>query len=276
MQLSCTLCGKQDGYYTHFVSWTKEFITLHLGKNLSPDSCICKAHKVEAKRYHSQEGYTPKWKGQVISGKAVQRILIYSPDTDIYNIGLTIVQQCSPKECIVQLNLPHSQQLKYLHLNNLVQALEDDPNLASLPRDSLVSIIQMLFISSGCDYISYFSGLGKAAFNNVFCQHAAFITGNLSSGLLLQTHGEDKKQGFLALVQLIGTLYFKKHLSAFVSLHGVKTPNQLFNSLPPASLEERHKVWFSDIRNIISDRISNEEECPHIQHYGVTGHDHAG
>ena len=75
---SCTLCGKQDGYYTHFESWAKEekeFITQHLGNNLSPDSCICKAHKVEAKRYHSQEGYTPKWRGQVTSGKAVQQCI---------------------------------------------------------------------------------------------------------------------------------------------------------------------------------------------------------
>ena len=195
-----------------------------------------------------------------ISQTSAQRILVYSPDTDVYNIGLAIVQQCSSKEYIVQLNLPHSQHLKYLHLNNFVQALKDDPDLATLPRDSLLSIIHVLFICSGCYYISYFSGLVKAAFINVFCQHAAFITGDPSSGLLSQTKGEGKKQGYLALVRLIGTLYFKTHLSAFVSLRGVETPNQLFNSLLPTSLEDRHKLWFSDIRNIINDHIANEEE----------------
>ena len=30
------------------------------------------------------------------------------------------------QECIVQLSLPHSQDLKYLHLNNLIEALENN------------------------------------------------------------------------------------------------------------------------------------------------------
>lgn len=40
------------------------------------------------------------------------QILVYSPDTDVYNIGLAILD--SSKECIVQLNLPRAQDLKYL------------------------------------------------------------------------------------------------------------------------------------------------------------------
>ena len=96
---------------------------------------------------------------------SAQHILVYSPDTDVYNIGVPIIQERRlSTECIVQLNGPHSQVLKYLHINNLTQALEDDPDLATLPRDSLPSIIQILFICSGCDYVSYFSGLGKVLF----------------------------------------------------------------------------------------------------------------
>ena len=85
---------------------------------------------------------------------SAQRILVYSPDTDVYNLGVSIIQDRQlSTDCIVQLNVPHSQVLKYLHINNLIQALEDDPDLATLPRDSLPSIIQMLFICSGCDYV---------------------------------------------------------------------------------------------------------------------------
>ena len=65
---------------------------------------------------------------------SAQHILVYSPDTDVYNIGVPIIQERRlSTQCIIQLNGPHSQVLKYLHINNLTQALEDDPDLATLP-----------------------------------------------------------------------------------------------------------------------------------------------
>ncbi len=81
------------------------------------------------------------------------RVLIYSPDTDVYNIGLALLQASS--EIIVQINVPHSKDFKYVHLNNLVQALDSDPDLATLPRSSLPSTFQMLFVCTGCDYILF-------------------------------------------------------------------------------------------------------------------------
>ncbi len=126
----------------------------------------------------------------------------------------------------------------------------------SLPRDNLPSIIQMLFICSGCDYVSYFRGLGKAAYFNTFCQHAHFITGNQLPGIL----SENTEEGFLAFLCLVGTLYFR-NLSSFVSLHGVERASQLYHSTDPTkTMEERHEAWYSEIRSTVSDRISNEEE----------------
>ncbi len=52
-------------HYTHFGALggdETKFVARHLGRTPSPDSCMCKAHNAEAKRYWSQEGYTPKWK----------------------------------------------------------------------------------------------------------------------------------------------------------------------------------------------------------------------
>ena len=71
-------------------------------------------------------------------------ILIYSPDTDVYNIGLGILS-VEHKQYIVQLNVPHSQQKRYVHLNNLLQAFMNDPDLVSLPQNSLGAIMQALF-----------------------------------------------------------------------------------------------------------------------------------
>ena len=79
------------------------------------------------------------------------KVLIYSPDTDVYNIGLSLLSSILNKHVIVQLNVPHSPICSYLHLSNLTNALELDPDLASLPHNSLSKNFQMLFICSGCD-----------------------------------------------------------------------------------------------------------------------------
>ena len=68
------------------------------------------------------------------------------------------------------------------------------------------------------------------------------------------------KKGFLSFVRLIGTLYFKKHLSAFVALKCVQTPVQLFNSIAGHTIEERYELWYRNIQGIVSDRICSEEE----------------
>ena len=45
-----------------------------------------------------------------------QRILIYSPDTDVYNVGLTYVTASDSTEIMVQKNLPHDSTQKYVKL----------------------------------------------------------------------------------------------------------------------------------------------------------------
>ena len=71
---------------------------------------------------------------------------------------------------------------------------------------------------SGYDYVSYFAGFGKAAFINVFYQPACFIAGNGEKSRLSNCSTSDFDKGYLEFLRLIGTLYFKTHYSAFVSL----------------------------------------------------------
>lgn len=99
------------------------------------------------------------------------KILIYSPDTDVCNIGLPLASITSCQECIIQISLPHAREQKLVSLNNLQKALDDDPDFAGIPRESLANVFRVLFIVSGCDYVSFFPGLGKAAFMNAFCQY---------------------------------------------------------------------------------------------------------
>ena len=161
---------------------------------------------------------------------------------------------------LVQVNVAHSRDLRYVQIKNIPKVLENDPDVASLPPGDAVAIFYMLFVVSGCDYISYFNGFGKGTFLNIFYQYAEFVTGKNSSGLLCHYSEDNKAVGFLAFLRLIGSLYFKKHYSAVVSLKSVETPQQLLNSFPSHSEVDQHKAWFNAIRSIVSDRITNEEE----------------
>ena len=64
----------------------------------------------------------------------------------------------------MQVSALNSKDMKLLDLSALIKALRNDPDLAGLDPESIPKIIQALFVSARCDYISFFSGLGKATF----------------------------------------------------------------------------------------------------------------
>ena len=64
----------------------------------------------------------------------------------------------------------------------------------------------------------------------------------------------------MAFIRLIGTLYFKKNLTAFVALKALHTPVQVYNSITGLTEEDRHQKWYNEIRGIVSDRICTEVE----------------
>ncbi len=86
-------------------------------------------------------------------------------------------------------------------------------------------------------------------------QHSSLVT-----RWLADTAENKKDVGFLAFLRLIGTLYFKKHYSALVSLKGSETPQQLFHACCEQNLREKHLEWYQAIRAIVSDRITCEQE----------------
>ena len=120
-------------------------------------------------------------------------ILILSPDTDVYHIGLPLA--CvKTKEIIVQVSAINSRQLKLLHLSALVNALDNDPDLSKIDPKILPQVLQTLYVVSGCDYISFFSNMGKATFLRYFYQYA-LITGDkdLPGTLVIQAKAAMKK-----------------------------------------------------------------------------------
>jgi len=172
------------------------------------------------------------------------------------NIGLSMPNS---KDYIVQLNVHHSQDKKYLILRHLNLAFQGDPDLQALPRDHLGSIMQSLYISTGCNYISYLKTF-KAKIINIFTQYASFISGT-DLGSLYQADFINRGSGFVSFVHLIGTCYFKKHIAAFIATYGHSTSLHLYNSIDNSlPVLERHKVWLQRVRQAVCNRILSEEE----------------
>lgn len=182
--------------------------------------------------------------------------MLYSPETDVYHIGLPILLKQQPQlDVYIQLCAWCKNSNRYLHVNAFLHALASDPDLAQVPLEKRASIMQMLYIATGCDYISYFKGIGKVFFLNVFYQHATFITsGSDPIGSLVDISPETAQLGLLAFVRLVGCGYYKKHLTGFK----FSTPEELFHSISAISPEEQHKKWLKTIQSTVWERTFDE------------------
>ena len=93
-------------------------------------------------------------------------------DTGIHHSGLTAMLQAnSESDVIVQLSKSITDESKFLCLNALTEALSTDPDLAAIPAQLRPQCLQSLYICTGCDYVSFFKGIGKAI---VSCQPSFF------------------------------------------------------------------------------------------------------
>ena len=122
--------------------------------------------------------------------------------------------------------------------------------MAGLDTTELAQILQILFVCTGCDYISFFSGLGKATFLRYFFQYATFITGINAQGSLANIHlqRDDYKQGFLAFLRLVGTVYY-------ASGFDMPSPESHFLQFSTACNQlAHHQQWINDVRQNIADR----------------------
>ena len=194
-----------------------------------------------------------------VSRTSLRRIYIVSPDTDVYHIGFPFDH--GNKEILIEVNVTGLTQKRILSLFNLKQNLSNDPDLSSIQSHQLPQIFQTLYVVTGCDYTSFFSGFGKTTFMKLFYQHAEFITsGTTHPGSLsdcsLETNSYEL--GFLAFMWLIGTMYFKKYASAFTAT----TPQSHYSTFSGSNgcvpVKDQHIHWLADIRNSIWDRTQFE------------------
>ena len=168
-----------------------------------------------------------------------RNILIFSPDTDTVHIGLPLVDQRNDNEVVIQFSDKLGHQ-SFVYINKLIKCLKSDPDLGQVTNDSVCSIIQFLFIVSGCDYISFFAGFGKIRFLQTFFQYATFISPNSA---LLPCRLDAKTDGLLAFLRLTGCLYYKKHTSAFSD----KSPASFLKTFSGKDVLDTHIQWLTSI-----------------------------
>ena len=94
-----------------------------------------------------------------VKESACSVIHIYSVDHDISRIGPPLALL---KEIIIQYRAKPGD-TKFIYLQKLKDCLERDPDLVSIVvgGHDLCKIIQVVFICSGCDFVSYFVHSGK-------------------------------------------------------------------------------------------------------------------
>ena len=194
------------------------------------------------------------------------RKLIFSPDTDIYHIGLTIprTDTCmSDVQIIVQLSKSYKDSPRFVDLSALCNAIERDPDLSDIQEDFRCQSLQSVYVSTGCDYISFFVGLGKASFLSAFFQYASFIASGDPQGSIGNINLNGSDLSFFSFVRLVGCTYFKSHTSAFKKA----TPVALFHSFSnPTSLWDHHSQWLAAIsKNVWLRADSESKTVPNIE-----------
>ena len=85
----------------------------------------------------------------VVMHSSGHKKLLYPSNTDVYHIGLTLIDS-SVHDVYVQLSNISSLELRLLHLNRLLHSFRDDPDLSIVTMVVGPLVLQTLFICSGC------------------------------------------------------------------------------------------------------------------------------
>ncbi len=103
----------------------------------------------------------------------LRNVLVVSPDTDVYMIGLPIVESdIDQKFILVQLSMVGD---SFLNINDLISSLHRDPELAYIPKAQRSKCLQILYMVSGCDYLLFWVDHGKVHFLNTLILYVRYI-----------------------------------------------------------------------------------------------------
>ncbi|CAC5394857.1 unnamed protein product [Mytilus coruscus] len=193
-----------------------------------------------------EEGDTRVWLHAIKSES--QRIIIYSPDTDTFFVGLPFIDSIGDKTIYLQLKdscFDH----QFVDMRMFALQMSNDMCLKGLSTS--VDCLQMVYIFSGCDFVSFFHGYGKKTFFDIFRQNADFISSDLS------ICDADNIQGLCAFFRLILCVYFSKHRTAFQPASSVK---EMYDKTICESALDKHVALIKDFCERMWERVWSEVE----------------
>ena len=212
-------------------------------------------------RHNHEETDTQIWLH--VKDTECQYIHVYSIDRDIGLIGLPLMTRFADKIVLIQYSKIYDI-TKYLHLNMLKKAVEDDGDLGYLanPHD-ICKIIQTLFIASGCDFVSYFVRLGKRKFYDVLFQYAGFISGDTIDlpGQLSYTDvtSDTFHHGLLSFYRLIACVYFQANRAC---LNQYNSPIDIMKTISSQDVFEAHRQLLDIIRKATWKGVYEDQLLP--------------
>ncbi|CAH1775834.1 unnamed protein product, partial [Owenia fusiformis] len=189
-------------------------------------------------------------------------ILVISKDTDIGLIGLPL--EIHDKNVYIQYKSGAEQ--RYLELNALKNAISRDPDLGTIISSgvNVFKVIQMVYIASGCDFVSYFAGHGKTSFFKTFFKHAEFVTSgrfDKCPGTLDNSCSEKQNEGLLAFFRLIGCLYFHSNRAC---LNSYDSPEAVFKACykDGMNIKYQHSKFLNTIRKASWKGVYEDQLLP--------------
>ena len=191
------------------------------------------------------------------------KCLVYSPDNDTYHIGLPLIEKYSEKKVYVALD---STFVTLLNLNTLSCSIRYDIKLGrSLP--DVLYVIQMLYASTGCDYVSFFKGHGKTSFFDTLLKDSEFISAGRNYKGTLSDFKNEIESGFLSFLRLIGCEYFPTCSNEFKDNCPDERPETVFNHLLDQNKTdlENHTIFINALREALFKRCDAEHNLPSVE-----------
>ena len=166
---------------------------------------------------------------------------------------ILILEKLEGKHILVQTKM-HSYPAEYIWINNILTEAESNRYLSHLGKYNIGVLLKVLFIISGCDYVSYFKNYSKLTIYKIFLENVDFIcgTGNDTLGSLYQVDEHNFELGFLAFARLMGCVYFKACANSFVQDIPDRSAQSLFKFVneqtPEISNKDAVYNWIGKIR----------------------------
>jgi hypothetical protein len=204
------------------------------------------------------EGDTMLYLHAVNSFHSNSPVVLYSIDTDIMQIGLPMVSKYPDRHFIVHFKEGAAENM-YVDLNMLLDDMCKNNDLRVFNKATIARELQVLYICSGCDYVSFFNNFSKTSFYDAYFNNIGFISSDGSySGMLSQASTQTWQLGFKAFCRLLGCVFLKKCASSFeykMKFKKKPTPHEIYDKIVEenSSMSEEHllKEWLEQIRSAI-------------------------